>query len=753
VRESAILDFLHTELAPSPERYRATARITIACVIAVAVIMTFQLPEGHWIIITIFVVSQPNAGASVSKALQRVAGTLVGAAAGILLTIAFPQEPSIRVPLFGLLCGLGLFFSRTTTAPYVGLLSAMTLILVFGGVVTNPAQQVELGLWRLLIIALGIIIGTSTQLFLWPLDPETALLDELAQTLADTAVVLRTLVGGSPQLRPAEPVPARLTQQALTGLARQLDLLAHAEARYPRLRKRRSEQLACITACNRLATASTNLQILMASPAVRPSSPDGAQHLRTNVEGLVRMCVVLGDAIASRRPPGSSTLPPGLTTEWPTEDAGAAPTILRPTLIEIGQALAQLPPALAFLDLSAAAAALPSDLRSPLDNPDSDRFLTARFSLTNSDDLRFAAKGALAVVVCYVLINAFNWEEGLTAVVSGAIVAQGSFGATLQKALLRLVGGLLGGVAAFLVILYLMPNITSLPALLIVSAIGMGIAGYVNAGSARISYVGLQMGMAFAVALLDTSGPTVNLLPPLDRVLGILLGNVTTACVFSLVWPVFASEQMVRSLATALRHMVPLSRLGIHDQTAALVVRPARGWRLQVFQDLATTLQLCSESAFEAPGTGQPQRTAVLALLDEAQSIFLLVLAVVRHRLNVHFLDAPPELVQPVRAVALAIGDQLEAVADTLSGDDRIPTPALDRVLSRAAAAMAGAPVAATATQREAVARLADQLEYYRQLVPRLGELRQRSRWLRALTLGNTAAHVDALGVASPPGR
>jgi len=65
----ALLVFLRTELASSPARLRATARIVIACVVATAVAMTLRVPKRHWLIVTIFIVSQPNVGASLDRAI------------------------------------------------------------------------------------------------------------------------------------------------------------------------------------------------------------------------------------------------------------------------------------------------------------------------------------------------------------------------------------------------------------------------------------------------------------------------------------------------------------------------------------------------------------------------------------------------------------------------------------------------------------------------------------------------------------
>ena len=52
---SPVLDFLRNELASTPQRQRATLRIVLASLIGTTLIAGFHIPEGHWLIITIFV--------------------------------------------------------------------------------------------------------------------------------------------------------------------------------------------------------------------------------------------------------------------------------------------------------------------------------------------------------------------------------------------------------------------------------------------------------------------------------------------------------------------------------------------------------------------------------------------------------------------------------------------------------------------------------------------------------------------------
>src|SRR5215831_9370823 len=71
---------LVAELAPTPGRVRATLRIVVASLVAVTFVMALHIEHGPYAFISIFVVSQPNAGASFRKGVLRLLGTMAGAA-------------------------------------------------------------------------------------------------------------------------------------------------------------------------------------------------------------------------------------------------------------------------------------------------------------------------------------------------------------------------------------------------------------------------------------------------------------------------------------------------------------------------------------------------------------------------------------------------------------------------------------------------------------------------------------------------
>src|SRR5690348_10304837 len=80
-------------LAAQTPAMRSAFATTLACEIALAIVMTLHLPNPAWALITVFVLATPTAGASIQKGMLRIVGTLVGAALAVGLIEWFDQFP------------------------------------------------------------------------------------------------------------------------------------------------------------------------------------------------------------------------------------------------------------------------------------------------------------------------------------------------------------------------------------------------------------------------------------------------------------------------------------------------------------------------------------------------------------------------------------------------------------------------------------------------------------------------------------
>src|SRR5207244_12849469 len=192
-------------------------------------------------------------------------------------------------------------------------------------------------------------------------------------------------------------------------------------------------------------------------------------------------------------------------------------------------------------------------------------------AFTNPSYVRYALKGALAVMICYTLQSAVDWPGIRTCLITCLIVGLGSEGATVQKGTLRIAGALVGAAMGFLAILVVVPRMESItsPALLV--AAGTAVAAWVVLGSPRIAYAGVQIAFAFYVCVIQGFEPSWHFDTIRDRLIGILLGNAVITFVFFSVWPVAASDSMWTRFASALRAMAQLATVRDRDDHAKII--------------------------------------------------------------------------------------------------------------------------------------------------------------------------------------
>ncbi|MGE4340586.1 MAG: FUSC family protein, partial [Pigmentiphaga sp.] len=171
---------------------------------------------------------------------------------------------------------------------------------------------------------------------------------------------------------------------------------------------------------------------------------------------------------------------------------------------------------------------------------------------SNPEYVRYALKTTLAAVICYVIYTGIDWQDIHTAMITCYIVALGSTGETVHKLTLRIIGCLIGatlGIGA--VHLLIVPHMTGVGELMALVFVGCLLAAWVANGPERIAYAGVQIGLAFLMTVLQGFGPDPKIAIAVDRVAGIILGNVVTFIVFTQIWPVSVSQSIHRRLNDA----------------------------------------------------------------------------------------------------------------------------------------------------------------------------------------------------------
>jgi multidrug resistance protein MdtO len=245
---------------------------------------------------------------------------------------------------------------------------------------------------------------------------------------------------------------------------------------------------------------------------------------------------------------------------------------------------------------------------------------------TNPEYVRFAVKGTLAALICYILFIGFDYPGIYTSVITCFVVSLSTIGSSNQKGLLRFGGAAVGGVMGLLALVYAFPNIDGVGGFWLVFASGTAVAAWINFGTPRISYGGYQTGLAFYKATLQDLGPAVSATVVRDRLIGVAFGLIVFGLVEHLLWPVRAADRMHARLAEVFRALAALARVASRSQDVAGDVDARR----QLISQQLTDVQGFIESSKFEPGADGADAHAIERLTADAQSVFLVLLAIAR---------------------------------------------------------------------------------------------------------------------------
>lgn len=181
-------------------------------------------------------------------------------------------------------------------------------------------------------------------------------------------------------------------------------------------------------------------------------------------------------------------------------------------------------------------------------------------AFTNPDHQRYALKTSLAAVLCYLIYTGIQWDGIHTAMITCYVAALGTTGETVRKLTLRICGCLIGAALGALVLVHVMPNLTSIGGLMLMVFGGVLVGAWVSSGSERIYYAGVQIALAFLLTTLNGFGPSYEFSQASGRIFGILLGIIVIYVLFTQFWPHSVIKDVRSRLSDTLE---ALSRLGL----------------------------------------------------------------------------------------------------------------------------------------------------------------------------------------------
>jgi multidrug resistance protein MdtO len=219
-----------------------------------------------------------------------------------------------------------------------------------------------------------------------------------------------------------------------------------------------------------------------------------------------------------------------------------------------------------LLELDAFTAAQADAMHMPPGQP-----IVAPDALSNPVYAQFSLKTLLAVLVCYVFYNAAGWQGVHTVMLTCLIVAQPSLGASGRRSVLRFWGAVFGSLLALFEIVFILPQIDGVAALLVVVVPVLFAGAWIAGGSERISYAGVQLMFTFALAFLEQFAPTYDLTEIRDRMVGIFLGIAVATFVQVCIWPEGEAALLRRRLSASLASTAKLLAMGQSTEDRATI--------------------------------------------------------------------------------------------------------------------------------------------------------------------------------------
>jgi multidrug resistance protein MdtO len=640
-------DFLREELAPYPGRGVLVARILAATTIVMVLIMTFQIPFGAVAVYFAMLISRESPEATVKAAKTMSLGFAAGAAEVLLGAMFFAGEPLVRLA-WATFSFFLMFYLLSAMSNYAAALQFGVLISVTTPVWdqhVSAESRVETTLWAVGAIALSTAVTAAIELIYARLQPQDATTVSLTRRLGATAALLRSWAQGIPDQK-AEQFVTRLSMLGTSLMRRNLQRSSYAPAYKQRM-------AAIVALVGRLVDLAASVP-QVASYTVAP--PEPAER-----ERLLRMAVTV-EAILARLL--------GSDTPLPVLAPGGASAGGTPLLAEM-EGVADL-----IVGIMGGCEK-PHDLALPPieeEKTQSGFFLPDAFS--DPRHLRFAIRGGLATLACYLIYSLVDWPGISTALVTCFITALTTIGASRQKQVLRFAGTFVGGVLfGFGAQIFILPGVDSITGFVLVVAAVTAISCWLSTAGPRLSYFGLQIALSFYFINLDEFRFQTSLSIARDRTVGVLLGLVMMWLIFDQLWSAPAVTAMQRAFVSGLRFLARLMREPVSPD-----LRLALGQTLKLRETIHSTfenMRLQADGVSVEFGPSRERdlalRTRILAWSLQFRIVFLARNTLLQYRLRLPGFELPPDLLQAQKDFDDGIAAIVDSMADRLEGQPLKP--------------------------------------------------------------------------------
>jgi multidrug resistance protein MdtO len=502
-------NFLKQELTPYPGRAWVVARMTVSATIVMVLVMTFRIPGGFQGAIFTLLISRESPAETFFSGFRTALAFLIGT-----LYIAFSVMISIGDPLTHFLWVAGSLFlafyllriiADYGTAVPLGF-AVLGAISLWDNNTVNVNTRLENTLWLGGVVVLSVVVTIVVEYVFRRVHPTTDLIEGIEVRMQTVENILRCAAAERPLESEWEK---RLSMYSTVGTSRLRRLILRSEFSS----HFKAQMGTAIALIGRLVDIAANFQLALSqrTGVIDPADRQRCLRLADEVQGLYQN-------LTQQRLPAEIKQP---LQEVPSQ---------LPFLSTMESTVALIPKAFSGSESMDEFVPAPLDEEGPTPIFVSDAF-------SNPAHVQFALRGTLAAMICYITYTALDWPGLSTAVLTCFITALSTIGSSRQKQVLRLSGAFIGGfIFGMGAQVFVLPYLDTIAGFTVLFAVVTAISAWISTASARLSYLGVQLALAFYLINLQEFAIQTSLSIARDRVFGVLLGLVSMGLFFDLLW-------------------------------------------------------------------------------------------------------------------------------------------------------------------------------------------------------------------------
>ncbi len=639
--------FLKTELAPYPGRAWVVGRVTIAATLVMLVVMTFQIPNGFLGAIFTLFLSRENPTATFVAGLKAIAAFMLATIYTLIGVAMFVDDPLTHFLGVGVSLFVSFFLISITNDYGTAVAFGFTIagaIPLWDRNTLNINDRVTDTLWLGGVVAIGIVVTIAVEYVFRRVHPATDLTEGIEHRLQTVETVLRSAAAEQP-LDSASVKSLTLYSSVGTARLRRLILRSQYSLHF------KSQLGTAVALFGQLVDVAANFQRSLEERAKAEGTV--ASHIdaadKARCQHLADAIDQLGKALAERR-----------VVEKTQRPAQLEPSQL-PFLSAMERIVALVP------DAFSGSSTLHELAAAPLDEEQPTHFFAVD-AFSNPAHVQFAVRGTMASMATYIIYTAIDWPGLSTCIATCIITALSTIGSSRQKQFLRLGGVIVGGVIiGFGAQIFVLPYLDSIAGFTLLFMFVTALSAWIATASPRLSYLGVQLALAFYLINLQEFTIQTSLSIARDRVFGVLLGLMSMWLIYDRLWQKNALDEMQRLFARNLEMFAELTeQLLEKDQIKA--VRRIRQLRDQLNAGFQAVTSQADAVLFEFG----PSRQRKLQIREDVRrwqpSIRILLqvqITSVQYLVNRPLSDLP----QPIAQVGVAFEQDVAQVMHAMANE------------------------------------------------------------------------------------